>query len=416
MGQNQPVMQKDQEERLLFLLAQYAGDRLTETEAGEMFDLLRLDGAKEVLEKTAEAGSNTGQPLISLSRVNWNRIWEKIEQAKGPAANKVIPIHKTATWLSVAAILLLMVAGTVYFLYNRNNEKPMITAAHYKGDVAPGHNGAVLHLSDGRTVVLDSASDGTVALQGNVRAVKENGALKYVGKTDEVVYNTITTGRGRQWQLNLPDGTKVCLNAASSIRYPLSFTGKEREVVITGEAYFEVKHKTQQPFRVKAGNRVIEDIGTAFNVNAYSDEPAIKTTLVEGSVKISAAMTLPSGSQPGGSIGQKTQLPHGPEVILKPGQQAIVVNDNIKVDPANMEQVLAWKNGFFGFDHADINTVMRQLARWYDVEVRFEGRPDNAPFQGKIGRGLTLAQVLKGLEQVHVHFRIEEDKRIVILP
>jgi ferric-dicitrate binding protein FerR (iron transport regulator) len=316
------------------------------------------------------------------------------EAAVAPGA--VVRAHRE--WIRwAAAIFLLAAGGGAYFLNKEHSKKQQIAIVHYKGDVVPGHSGAVLHLSDGRTVVLDSAANGEVARQGTIQAVKENGRLKYIGKTNETVYNTITTDRGRQWQLLLPDGTRVWLNASSSIHYPLHFTGKERSVDITGEAYFEVVHNEKMPFRVHVRSAagiekgIIEDLGTAFNINAYSDEPTMKTTLVEGAANVNG-------------------------ILLKPGEEAVVVNGEVRVAEANIPQALAWKNGFFGFDRADIHTVMRQLTRWYDVEVKFEGEPDNAPFQGKIGRQLTLAQVLKGLEQVHVHFRIEEDKRIVILP
>jgi transmembrane sensor len=292
---------------------------------------------------------------------------------------------------AAAAILILLAAGSTLFLLTRPKEAPAISAAQYKNDVAPGHSGAVLHLSNGSTIILDSAQNGTIARQGGVEAIKTNGELRYTGKTTQVVYNIISTDRGRQWRLTLPDGTKVWLNAASSIHYPITFTGQERIVEITGEAYFEVVHNGKQPFKVIAGGQTIRDIGTAFNINAYTDEPAIKTTLVEGAASVNG-------------------------ILLRPGQQAAIINDRVELSAANIPQVLAWKNGFFGFDHADIHTVMRQLSRWYDVDVKFEGIPDSAPFQGKIGRDLSLAQVLKILEQVHVHFRIQEDKRIIILP
>jgi transmembrane sensor len=303
-----------------------------------------------------------------------------------PGLLRLVNFRKAA-----AAILILLAAGSAVFLLTRPKQSPVISATQYKNDVAPGHSGAILHLSNGSTIILDSALNGTIARQGGVEAIKSNGALKYTGKTTKLVYNTISTDRGRQWQLTLSDGTKVWLNAASSIRYPLTFTGNEREVEITGEAYFEVAHIPTQSFKVQAGNQTIRDIGTTFNINAYPDEPVTKTTLVEGAASVNG-------------------------VLLRPGQQAALVNNRVELSTANIPQTLAWKNGFFGFDHADIHTVMRQLSRWYDVDVKFEGAPDNTPFQGKIGRDLSLAQVLKILEQVHVHFRIEEDKRIIILP
>jgi hypothetical protein len=301
--------------------------------------------------------------------------------------------------LTAAAILLLMLTGiAVYFMADRNSKKRTMLAL-YKGDVQPGHNGAVLHLSDGRVIVLDSVANGTLAMQGTIQVVKENGALKYVGKTDEVVYNDISTNNGRQWQLILPDGTKVWLNAASSIHYPLSFTGKERVVGITGEAYFEVVHNASQPFKVKAGNQIIEDIGTSFNVNAYSNEPVVKTTLVDGSVKL--------------AIANSALL-----TVLKPGEQGCSgTKDGLKVTKADVEEVTAWRRGLFSYRHADIQTVMRQLARWYNVEIKYEAKiPEYETFTGEIGHDLTLSQVLRGLQKMNIHFKIEEDKRIVILP
>jgi transmembrane sensor len=309
----------------------------------------------------------------------------RAKNQRRPPALIHLPIFRRA---AAAAILVLIIGAAIYLARN-HKQSPAITIAQYKGDVSPGHNGATLHLSNGTTILLDSAQNGTIATQGSIRAIKSDGQLKYTGRTTELVFNTISTDRGRQWRLTLPDGTRVWLNAASSIHYPLSFTGPERRVDLTGEAYFEVAHNAGQPFTVNAGGQTIRDIGTAFNINAYSDEPATKTTLVEGAATVNGT-------------------------LLKPGQQGILIDNHIQLSVANIPQALAWKNGFFGFDHADIHTVMRQLSRWYDVDVKFVGTPDNTPFQGKIGRDLSLAQVLKILEQESVHFKIEEDKRIII--
>jgi hypothetical protein len=319
---------------------------------------------------------------------------DSLDQSDTPVI-RMRPERRWIRWTAAAAAVLLIGGGT-YLIHHRINEKPTIAALHYKGDVLPGHNGAVLHLSDGRTVTLDSAQDGTVARQGTVEAVKVNGELKYVGKAKGVSYNDITTGRGRQWQLTLPDGTKVWLNAASSIHYPLTFTGPIREVEITGEAYFEVMHNSGQPFRVKVGDQVIEDIGTAFNINAYRDEPAIKTTLVEGSVRVSAGAA---------------------NVLVRPGQQASEAGGQLTVSTADVDRATAWRRGIFSYHHTGIEELMRQLARWYNVDVEYKGTiPADDTFTGDMGRNLTLAQVLHGLQGMNVHFSIEEDKRIVIMP
>jgi ferric-dicitrate binding protein FerR (iron transport regulator) len=392
--------------RFQYLWQQYIRKKASDQELDELFSFIADPANKSSIVDFLESLGNAEQPLQNYDPRQWQWLVDaSLNQAKKnltaeirhstpqPERNTGKPnrgIHFIKRWSWAAAVAFLIGSGT-YFLVSRKNEKPFPAVVHYKGDVQPGHNGAVLHLSNGNTIVLDSTEDGIIALQGSVKAVKMDGALEYVGKTGEVIYNTVATDRGRQWKLILPDGTKVWLNAASSIRYPLTFIGPEREVEITGEAYFEVVHNTRQPFKVKAGDQVIEDIGTAFNVNVYSDEPFSKTTLVEGMISVNGAE-------------------------IKPGQQAVVQHKQVSVSAADINQALAWKNGFFGFDHADIQTVMRQLSRWYNVEVKYEGLPENAPFQGKIDRNLTLAQVLNVLEQVHVHFRIEEDKRIVIMP
>jgi transmembrane sensor len=308
-------------------------------------------------------------------------------------------------WAAAAILVLLLGSGWLYFLHRSRSPELASQGRHFKSDVAPGRSGAVLTLSNGQKIVLDSAGDGELARDASVAVIKKNGTIAYQGRTAETVYNTITTNRGRQWQLTLPDGTQVWLNAASSIQYPISFTGKERSVAVTGEGYFEVKHNAAQPFRVRVGNQVIEDVGTGFNVNAYPDEPIIQTTLVEGKVRVSAQDT---GT-------------HDPawHVVLSPGQQA-QVNAAGKVhvvSDADVEQATAWKNGLFSFEHASLPVMMRQLARWYNVDVQYKGDiPNHLSFTGEMGRDLSLAQVLHLLASMHVHFTIEEDKRVVIVP
>lgn len=313
---------------------------------------------------------------------------------------------------AAAAVLLLMVGG--FWLYE--SRKPEMgsresASAMPRKDVLPGHNGAVLTLSNGQKIVLDSAGNGQLAKDANVAVIKKDGEIIYRGKTNEIVYNTISTAKGRQWQLTLPDGTKVWLNAASSIQYPLSFTGSERKVEITGEAYFEVVHNAKMPFRVyintpSGDGGIIEDIGTHFNVNAYSDESNIKTTLLEGSVRVStghhSSLVNPNSS-----------------LTLLPGEQA-QVNAKAKsvklVKDADVMQAVAWKNGVFAFTDANLPAVMRQLSRWYNVEVEYAGAIPSGEFSGKIGKNLTLAQVLKGLTSTRVNFRIENSNKIIILP
>jgi ferric-dicitrate binding protein FerR (iron transport regulator) len=264
--------------------------------------------------------------------------------------------------------------------------------------------------------VLDSANNGALRQQGTTKLIKlDSGRLVYkaISASPQMAalqYNTISTPRGGQYQVVLPDGTKVWLNASSSLRFPTAFNGGERAVDLAGEAYFEVT-KESTPFKVHvypsatsiaAGNgghpaHTIEVLGTHFNVNAYDDESALEATLLEGSIK------LEKGNE---------------QVLLKPGQQAISARAGgaIRVIPdADVDAAIAWKDGYFQFDGAGIEAVMRQLARWYDVDVRYEGPVTERQFAGQMPRGVNLSEVLRILEESNVHFRIE-GKKLVVMP
>jgi transmembrane sensor len=305
---------------------------------------------------------------------------------------------------AAAAILLMLCTGGYFLFLHKPSQTAHAPASPFTNDLAPGGNKAILTLSNGQKIILDSAANGLIAQQGNSTIQKlAAGQLTYKNgfprsgksfKSSESWSNTLTTPRGGQYQLILPDGTKVWLNAASSIRYPTAFTGKTREVTITGEAYFEVAHREKQPFHVKAGNTLIQDLGTHFNINAYSDEPDTKTSLLEGSIRITDKNN---------------------SLVLHPGQEAIVnPTARIQLDPdPNMEEIMAWKNGLFQFNHADIETVMRQVSRWYDVEVVFEGPKPAGHFGGKISRNVNASQMLQVLAVSGLHFRIEGRKLII---
>ena len=244
--------------------------------------------------------------------------------------------------------------------------------------------------------MLDSAHNGVVTSDNQVKVIKKEGTLAYEGQTGAMVYNTITTPRGRQWQLALSDGTRVWLNAQSSIRYPISFTGAERRVVITGEAYFEVAQQAQASFVVQSGNQEIQVLGTHFNVNTYEDEPRYTTTLLEGKIKVNAG---------------------GKSVILRPGEQ--VANNyqtgELKIKNADINGVTAWINGRFRFDQSDIRMVMRQLARWYDVDIVYADHLPDYHFAGGTFRNTNLAEVLHVLELSGVHFKVE-NRKITVMP
>ena len=299
--------------------------------------------------------------------------------------------------LTAAAAAILLLAGTLYWWQKPGPASVPVTAAKTPGiEVLPGGDRAVLTLADGRTIVLDSAKDGELASQGNTKVLKSgDGRLTYQATAgSSVAWNTISTPRGGQYQIVLPDGTHVWLNAVSSLRFPTAFTGDSRQVELTGEAYFEVAPFTgagghgKLPFLVMAGGTTVEVLGTHFNVNAYTDEKAQHTTLLEGAVKVIH-----------GSAAQ----------LLHPGQQAILdkATDALSVQPADTVQAIAWKNGYFELDNTDLPTVMRQIARWYDVNISYQDTGATARFGGGISRKMNLSDALHLMESSGLHFRLE---------
>lgn len=335
----------------------------------------------------------------------FNNIIFKIDSQDEAAEEEVAPksIRPLMLKLMAAVTVAVLIFQSFYTYYkaesSNKGEPKVVKNKQIKTDIVPGGNKAILTLQDGSKIVLNDAKDGTLAQQGNTDVVKlANGQIVYnetAAAPAKVLYNTMTTPRGGQYKLTLPDGTEVWLNSASSITYPTAFAGTERDVSITGEAYFEVAKDKTKPFHVRSGNQMVEVLGTHFNIMAYDDEDAIKTTLLEGSVKITE---------------------NNQSSLLKPGEQAVVdKNGGLKIAPAAIDEALAWKNGYFKFNRVDIKFIMRQLARWYDVSVVYEGRLPQDEFVGKIGRGENIAQVLHILELDDVHFKIE-DKKIIVLP
>jgi transmembrane sensor len=311
------------------------------------------------------------------------------------SAHKLV-LFKRKWWsYAAAAILLFFVAA--YFLLTKTKDQPPIAVQPVKKDIPAGRQGAILTLSNGQRIVLDSAGNGEVTQDAGVRVIRKGGELSYGGKTNEILYNQVVTPKGRKWQLTLSDGTKVWLNAASSIRYPISFVGKDRLVEVSGETYFEVAPDKSRPFKINiAGKGEIAVLGTHFDVNAYDDEAAIRTTLLEGSVKVVR--------------GASSRL-------LSPGQQAVLDNgtDDINViNDANIEEVMAWRNGRFIFGNMDLRTIMRQLMRWYDVDVQYEGKVPEIRVGGIIHNDVYLSTVMEFLGENGVHYKIE-GKKITIM-
>jgi transmembrane sensor len=319
---------------------------------------------------------------------------------------KVIPFkRKRYGMAAAAAVLLTMIGAGSYFFLLKKPEASATqpeTAKTKLRDLPPGRDAAVLTLADGRTIILDSAS-GTISQQGGATVINLNGQVSYANtskdKASTVVYNKVNTARGNQYQLILADGSKVWLNSASSLRFPTAFTGDRREVELDGEGYFEIVKNAAKPFHVKTQTQDVEVLGTHFNVNAYNDETVVKTTLLEGSVRVNQLLTG-----------------NGQSAILKPGEQAVLkANSPFTIDHSpDIEQVMAWKNGWFEFEKTDIRTIMRQISRWYDVDIRYETKIDNETYGGRISRNLNLSNILKMLENYGVHFKLEGKTLTVI--
>ncbi|HEY9362648.1 MAG TPA: FecR family protein [Chitinophagaceae bacterium] len=393
-----------------YLIEKFTKNTCTKEEFDQLLKWVEQDHDNEDLTKELQKyWENAGNESKSSS-IDWEKKFSTLlDEARQEAP--VIPLYKDnhrkiqlKKWAAAASVLLLISMGGYFGFYNKNEGPVDISKTINKHiqpnkDVAPGGSKAILTLADGSIINLDSAQNGTLATQGNIKVIKgEDGQLLYYvdqENSNAVGYNTISTPRGGKYEIVLSDGTKVWLNAASSLKFPASFTGKIREVVLTGEGYFEVAKNAMMPFQVKVDHMTVEVLGTHFNVNAYSEEPDIETTLLEGSIKIKKA---------------------GKVQILSPGEQAKFTSSGIFINKnADLQQVMAWKEGFFLFDNTDIYTLMRQVARWYDVEVNFEGKIAGEGFTGKISRNVPLSKFLKVLELNEVHIKTE-GKKITIKP
>lgn len=310
-------------------------------------------------------------------------------------------------WLKyTAAAALLLTASLSFYFHTRPAEQQMAKIKTVINDAMPGGNKAILTLSNGSKIVLNDIGVGTIAKQGHSSIDKlQDGRLIYQSDqpdssgnkniTQKIAYNTISTPKAGQYQVTLPDGSKVWLNSVSSITFPTIFTGNERRVTITGEVYFEVAKNKKMPFLVNTRGQSVQVLGTHFNINAYEDENNVRTTLLEGSIKITASNS---------------------SKILVPGQQAEVAGNKIRIiDSGNLDAAVAWKNGYFVFDNADLPSLMRQLSRWYDVNIIYNGNAGDHEFVGEIKRNTNLSNVLKILASSGVHFRIE-NKNLFIEP
>lgn len=409
--------------RIGFLLDKFSRNEVNEAEFNELCELLKDDenesDVRQSLINGIKAASFTEldqAKLAAMLRKVKGESW-KVEGENGGVVRMFPKKRKIFRMVAAAAVIIVVAIGS-YFAFFRQTEtlrqvqgdKPIVAK---QNDLLPGGNKAILTLDGGKTLVLDSAKNGALAVQGNTQITKGDGTLAYneqqqVGVAQKSVYNSVSTPKGGQYQLTLADGSKVWLNAASSIRFPTAFIGNERRVEITGEVYFEVIHDPSKPFHVSANGMDVQVLGTHFNVNAYSDEESIKTTLLKGSVKVSAAnksVTIRPGEQAILSLGYARD-----KLAQDDSHTQLAVNWNVNID-----QVMAWKNGEFNFDNVDLQTIMRQIARWYDVDVVYQGNVPMKTFKGEISRNVPASKVLDILAYAGVHFKIDE-KKIIVMP
>ncbi len=404
------------QEKLEQLLSLFVEGRITREDYDQLFVYIRENPQDGNLTSAIDHVFQKMKNYDLLSPEEKELIYQNIVQDKrfGSAGNEnsdVRPISNTGIWkqLSIAASILLIISTGLYFYANRSTEPKLVkqVAAPQQKVIFPGGDKAVLTLSDGSRIILDNAKNGVLANQAGVSIQKtSDGMLLYAFSNTSsenspealvanIIYNKIETPVGGKYQLNLPDGSKVWLNASSTLRFPALFSGDTREVELTGEAFFDVAKNKSKPFKVITKDQIVEVLGTQFNINSYSDEGPIKTTLIEGSVKII----------------YKDQV-----VLLTPGQQFRPQNQNIKVVGADTEEVVAWKNGYFLFKNEDIQSIMRKLSRWYDVEVNYEGAIPNVGFGGNISRSKDISEVLDVLQLTNaVHFKTE-GRRITVMP
>lgn len=391
-------------DRFNYLFSRYTSNQCSRAELQELFDQFRKM-EPELVHPYMDSLYENISPGSAADKIDWNELYEKITEKHQPVRRML-----TLKRIAVAASIMAIAATAAWYLFSRSDETktpPLVFAA--TTDIPPGRDVAMLTLADGTQLMLDSTTNGHIAEQGGIRILKQaDGELSYLslnGQSNAAgMLNTLSTPRGGHYRLTLPDGSKVWLNAASSIRYPAAFNNKERRVEITGEAYFEVAKFRNLPFYVQSPHGEIRVLGTKFNVNAYANEPVVTTTLLEG------------------KIGLTTSFRKTP-VILEPGDQAIFSHNNtsqpgylneIKIQKADTGSVIAWTQNAFVFSNTNLAVAMRQIERWYDVDVILKGDLANEAIMANLSRDIPISRVMHKLSLTgHLHFTIEGKKIIV---
>ncbi len=404
------------QQKLKRLLQEYFDCTIADTDSIELLDYLSTADPDEIDDTISEEMLilNNG-PVFSgsakryvLQRIKSDPRFATEVSKSDDEESKTIKLFPTL-WLKMAAAVLLSCIVTGFYLLNHRTNG--ITTTNFVksklwAPIVPGSNKATLTLSNGKVIALDIANNGLIANTGKTNIFKSNkGQLSYKqllagsplkAENTEPAYNTLTTPKGGEFQVSLPDGTKVWLNSASSLKYPTEFVGNERHVSLTGEAYFEVTKNKDKPFFVNIEKNEVKVLGTHFNIAAYIDDSDVTTTLLEGSVQVKNSNNLS---------------------LIKPGEQAVVNNgtDRIRVRPAVIDKVMAWKNGYFIFDDEDVSSIMKKISRWYDVEVEYHGNFSNTKIGGTFYRTKSINELLSHMEQVgKIHFKIT-GRRVIVM-
>lgn len=389
-------------------MERYLSNNCTPSEAEELMQLVLVQENEPSIKSLIEQYITKlpGEPEAKeyqLSAIRSQKIYDEILKYQKDVSTvlKMQPRQPSyKKWIWSAAAILIITIGAYSYLQPRHNilDVKVAQTEIIKDIHPPAGTKATILLANGQRIVLDSVNAGTIAMQGNIHIKKAAAEqIVYNGKPGgEMQYNTLTVPRGgKVINITLSDGSRIWLNSASSLRYPVSFYDNERKVELTGEAYFEVAKDPGRKFIVTHNNVATEVLGTHFNIKSYSDEPDVKITLLEGSVRV---------------------VKNSESKVLKPGEQAKVSSDIKMADDVDLEEVMAWKNGYFQFAGAGIEDVMRQVSRWYDVEVAYEGKPKEQHFRGGIAKDVDVSSVFKMLETTGaVHFRIE-GRRIIVMP
>lgn len=390
-----------EQERLIYLLSRFSEQTATDAERRELTDRMAAAGENDLPADYVNQLLDEYAQQDGRSEPAWEELYQRIMSARSAMVHTApvrVPLLKRQ-WLRYGAVAAMLAGVLAMLYYNLWYQPPAETeiVRHADGqEILPGANGAVLTLGDGTRLVLDSLSDGRLAAEEGSMAILKEGRLLYDPLEEgsaEVRFNSLTTPKGRQFQLTLPDGTGVWLNAGSSIRYPTAFNGKERRVEVKGEVYMEVAQDADAPFLLNIADRAeVAVLGTRFNVNAYDNEALVTTTLLQGRVRVNG-------------------------VIIKPGELAAVdkPGERPQVMKADLSKAIAWKNGLFNFEGARLQEVMKQLERWYDIEVVYAGAVPDITFGGEMTRNISLQGLLVALETSGVKYKLE-GRKLIILP